>query len=58
MLATRRGVQHLGEQPMIFPSTAGTWRDPNNFNKEWRTSREDLGVTGVPRTASVRRWPI
>jgi hypothetical protein len=51
-------VQHLGEQPMIFPSAAGTWRDPNNFNKEWRNSREDLGVTGVPRTASVRRWPI
>jgi integrase len=29
---------------MIFPSTAGTWRDPNNFGKEWRNVRESLGV--------------
>ena len=44
MLAARRKVPYLGEQPMIFPSTAGTWRDPNNFGKQWRTAREDLGV--------------
>lgn len=37
MLQARRGVPHYGEQPMIFPSTAGTWRDPNNFGKQWRT---------------------
>jgi hypothetical protein len=30
-LAQRRGKPYLGEQMMIFPSTAGTWRDPDNF---------------------------
>jgi len=44
MLAKRRAVPYFGEQVMIFPSTAGTWRDPNNFGKQWRTVREDLGV--------------
>jgi integrase len=29
---------------VIFPSTAGTLRDPNNFGKQWRTVRERLGV--------------
>lgn len=32
---------------MIFPSTAGTWRDPDNFNKQWRKVRDDLGVPDV-----------
>jgi integrase len=44
MLQARRGVSYYGEQMMIFPSTAGTWRDPNNFGKQWRTIREELGV--------------
>jgi integrase len=43
-LRARRGRDYVGEQPMIFPSTAGTWRDPNNFGKEWRNVRESLGV--------------
>jgi integrase len=47
MLAARRGVSYFGEQTMIFPSTAGTWRDPENFNKAWRTARESLGVPEV-----------
>jgi integrase len=34
---------------MIFPSTAGTWRDPNNFGKQWRTVREDLGAPEITR---------
>lgn len=29
---------------MMFPSSAGSWRDPDNFNKQWRKVREDLGV--------------
>jgi integrase len=29
---------------VIFPSTAGTRRYPNNFAKEWHTAREELGV--------------
>jgi hypothetical protein len=32
---------------MIFPSTAGTWRDPNNFNKQWRQMRDGAGAAGV-----------
>jgi integrase len=29
---------------VIFPSTAGTLRDPNNFGKQWRKARTELGV--------------
>jgi integrase len=43
-LQNRRLLPYLGEQAVIFPSTAGTLRDPNNFAKEWRTAREELGV--------------
>lgn len=46
-LTERRGRAFLGEQKMIFPSTAGTWRDPDNFNKQWRKVRADLGVPDV-----------
>jgi integrase len=35
-----------GQQPMIFPSTAGTCRDPDNFDKQWRK------VRGVPDVTS------
>ena len=54
MLQARRGLSYYGEQPMIFPSTAGTWRDPNNFGKQWRTVREALGVPQVT-THSFRK---
>jgi integrase len=54
MLAARRVVRYFGEQAMIFPSTAGTWRDPNNFAKQWRTVREELGVPEVT-THSFRK---
>lgn len=47
VLTARRGRDFLGEQPMIFPSTAGSWRDPDNFNKQWRAIRADLGVPEV-----------
>ena len=47
MLSQRRRVPYYGEQSMIFPSTAGTWRDPDNFNKDWRTAREDLGFPDI-----------
>ncbi|MDM1896015.1 site-specific integrase [Mycobacteroides abscessus] len=47
MLRERRGREYLGEQTMIFPSTAGTWRDPNNFGKQWRKIRAELGVPDV-----------
>jgi integrase len=43
-LRQRRSLPYLGQQPMImFPST-GTWRDPNNFGRDWRRVREELGV--------------
>jgi len=54
MLEKRRNLPYFGEQAMIFPSTAGTWRDPNNFAKQWRTAREDLGVPEVT-THSFRK---
>lgn len=44
VLAARRSIPYLGEQPMIFPSTAGTWRDPDNFRARWREVRAALGV--------------
>jgi hypothetical protein len=47
MLTARRDLPYFGEQTMIFPSTAGTIRDPNNFNTRWRRARDDLGVPGV-----------
>jgi integrase len=32
---------------MIFTSSAATWRDPDNFNKQWRKVRDELGVPEV-----------
>ncbi len=36
-----------GQQRMIFPSSAGTCRDPDNFDKQWRKVRDALGVPDV-----------
>jgi integrase len=50
-LNARRGRAFVGEQsmifPSIFPSTAGTWRDPNKLNKQWRQVRDGVGAAGV-----------
>lgn len=46
-LSERRGRAFWGEQKMIFPSSAGSVRDPDNFNKQWRKVRESLGVPDV-----------
>jgi len=54
MLRNRRSLPYLGQQTVIFPSTAGTLRDPNNFGKEWRTARAELGVPEVT-THSFRK---
>ncbi|MDT5150672.1 MAG: hypothetical protein QOI01_2405 [Mycobacterium sp.] len=54
VLKARRQLPFLGQQPMIFSSTAGTFRDPNNFNKQWRQVRDDLGVPNVT-THSFRK---
>jgi integrase len=47
ILKQRRGRPYLGEQAMIFASTAGTWRDPDNFRARWRKVRDQLGVPDV-----------
>ena len=53
-LTERRALPYLGEQDLIFPSTAGTLRDPNNFGRLWRTVRDELGVPEVT-THSFRK---
>lgn len=53
-LQARRGRPYVGEQTVIFPSTAGTLRDPDNFGKQWRTARDELGVPEVT-THSFRK---
>ncbi|SIM21774.1 Phage integrase (fragment) [Mycobacteroides abscessus subsp. abscessus] len=47
VLLARRSVPFFGQQQMIFPSTAGSWRDPDNFRARWREVRESLGVPDV-----------
>jgi len=47
VLSARRSLPYLGQQTMVFPSTAGTWRDPDNFRARWREVRADLGVPDV-----------
>jgi hypothetical protein len=47
LLGERRSRAFWGEHPMIFPSSAATWRDPDNFNKQWRKVRDELGVPEV-----------
>ena len=32
---------------VVFPSDAGTLRDPSNYRKQWNKAREDLGFTWV-----------
>lgn len=47
MLDERRRIPYYGEQTMMFPSTAGTWRDPSNFGRDWRRIRDELGLPEV-----------
>jgi integrase len=47
VLSARRALPYLGQQTMIFPSTAGMLRDPDNFRARWRDVREALGVPDV-----------
>jgi integrase len=46
-LVRRRTRPFVGEQSVIFPSSADTLRDPDNFNKQWRAVRDELGVPDV-----------
>jgi integrase len=54
MLRERRNRPFVGTQAVIFPSSTGTLRDPNNFGKQWRMVRDRLGVPGVT-THSFRK---
>ncbi|AUM17210.1 MULTISPECIES: site-specific integrase [Rhodococcus] len=54
MLEDRARRPRLGDLGVIFPSTAGTLRDPNNFGKQWRLVRDQLGVPDVT-THSFRK---
>ncbi|MGW6659378.1 site-specific integrase [Rhodococcus sp. NPDC055024] len=44
MLEKRAVQPRHGTLDVIFPSTSGTLRDPNNFGKQWRKVRDGLGV--------------
>jgi integrase len=55
VLRQRCSLHYLGRHPVImFPSTAATWHNPNNFGSEWRSVREDLAVPDVT-THSFRK---
>jgi integrase len=47
VLTERRKTPYLGEQAVIFPSTSATLRDPDNFARQWREARDELGVPDV-----------
>ncbi len=47
MLTARRTLPYLGAQAVIFPSTSGTLRDPDNFAGQWRKTRDELGVPDI-----------
>ncbi len=46
-LSERRNLPYLGQQSVIFPSTKGTLRDPDNFAGQWRKTRDELGVPDI-----------
>ena len=47
-LRRRKGeVPRPNTAGVIFPSSAGTLRDPDNFGKQWREVRESLGLPDV-----------
>lgn len=48
MLLRRQVEQEHGNAwDVVFPSASGTLRDPNNFRKQWRSARDELGFTWV-----------
>lgn len=44
MLEKRATEPRSGKLDVLFPSGVGTLRDPNNFGKQWRKVRDNLGV--------------
>lgn len=45
----RRQIGQLEANPwdVVFPSAVGSLRDPNNFRKQWRAARDELGFEWV-----------
>lgn len=41
------GRHHRNTAGVIFPSSTGTLRDPDNFGKQWREVRDELGLPDV-----------
>ncbi|WP_313888619.1 site-specific integrase [Mycolicibacterium sp. CBMA 226] len=41
------GWQRPNTAGVIFPSSTGTLRDPDNFGKQWREVRDDLGLPEI-----------
>ena len=54
VLTERRKRPFIGEQSVIFASSTGTLRDPDNFLRQWRITRGELGVPDVS-THSFRK---
>jgi integrase len=46
----RRQIGQLEANPwdLMFPSAVGSLRDPNNFRKQWRSARDELGFQCNP----------
>ncbi len=47
VLNDRRKRPYVGQQQVIFASSSGTLRDPENFNTAWRAVRDELGMPDV-----------
>ena len=54
MLTARRTVPYLRRTAGDLPVNRRHLRDPNNFGKQWRTVRDELGVPEVT-THSFRK---
>jgi integrase len=47
VLNDRRKRPYVGQQQVIFASSSGSLRDPENFNTAWRAVRDELGMPDV-----------
>jgi integrase len=47
VLNDRRKRPYVGQQQVIFASSSGPLRDPENFNTAWRAVRDKLGMPDV-----------
>ncbi|MBY6708485.1 site-specific integrase [Rhodococcus sp. BP-241] len=54
MLKARAKEPSIGNLGVVFPSTVGTLRDPNNMGKQWRAVRDELGLSEIT-THSFRK---